>query len=84
MTSTAINVTGFGPRHRLLFDGDEERYELWEIKFLGHLRIRKLLDVMESDEPDEDENAEVFAELVQLLDDRSLSLVMRDAKDDGK
>lgn len=24
---------------RLLFDGDEKNYELWEIKFLGHLRL---------------------------------------------
>ena len=29
-------------------------------------------------------NEEAFAELIQLLDDRSLSLVMRDAKDDGR
>ena len=29
-------------------------------------------------------NAETYAELVQFLDDRSLSLVMRDAKDDGR
>ena len=29
-------------------------------------------------------NADVFAEIVQCLDDRSLTLVMRDAKDDGR
>ena len=29
-------------------------------------------------------NEEAFSEIVQLLDDRSLSLVMRDAKDDGR
>ena len=57
MTSTDINLTGYGLRQRLLFDSDGERYELWEIKFLGHLRIRKLLDIMESNEPDEDKNA---------------------------
>ena len=68
MTSMAINLTDDGPRKRLLFDGDEERYELWEIKFLGHLRIRELLDVMDSDEPD--------AELIHLLDDKSFSLIM--------
>ena len=79
MESTSLNLSGYGPRIRLLFDGNGERYELWEIKFMGHLRIRKLLEVVDADEPDENKNAEVFAELVQVLDDRSLSLVMRDA-----
>ena len=37
-----------------------------------------------SDDVDADKNAEVFAELVQCLDDRSLSLVIREAKDDGR
>lgn len=29
-------------------------------------------------------NEEIFAELIQFLDDKSLSLVMRDAQDDGR
>ena len=33
---------------------------------------------------DADKNAEVYAELIQFLDDRSLSLIFRDAPDDGK
>ena len=33
---------------------------------------------------DEVKNANGFAELVQHLDDRSLSLIIREAKDDGK
>ena len=33
---------------------------------------------------DEANNADAFAELIQCLDDRSLALVMRDAKDDGR
>ena len=73
-----------GPRGRLIFNGDEEKYELWEVKFLGHLRIQKLHVVLTTDSPDADQNACVYAELVQLLDDTSLSLVIRDAKDDGK
>ena len=31
-----------------------------------------------------EKNEEAFAELIQFLDDRSLSLVMRDAKDKGR
>ena len=77
--------TGYGPsKLRLIFDGDETKYELWEVKFLGYLRIQKLLEVIESDSPDAAKNAEVFAELVQCLDDRSLTLIIRDAKNDGK
>ena len=33
---------------------------------------------------DSEKNAEAYAELIQFLDDRSLSLVMRDAEDDGR
>lgn len=84
MESTAFSLTGYGPRRRLLFDGDTERYELWEIKFLGHICILNLMDGLNADEPDESKNAEVFAELVKLLDDRCVYLVMRDATDDGK
>ena len=80
----AASATGYGPRARLLFDGDENKYEHWEINFFGYLRIQKLLNVVNSDQLDANKNAEVFAELVQCLDDRSLTLVIRDAKDDGK
>lgn len=76
--------TGYGPRARNFFNGDERKYELWETKFMGYLHILKLKSTVESEEPDETKNADVYAELIQVLDDRSLALVMRDAKDDGK
>lgn len=70
------NLTGYGPRRGLVFDGDENKYELWEVKFLSLMRIQKLHDVFvpseEKDELDEVKNANGFAELVQHLDDRSL------------
>lgn len=79
---------------RLVFDGDEKNYELWETKFLGHLRLLKLKDTIlngpavGADEralaEDEAKNAEVYAEMIQFLDDISLSLVMREAADDGR
>jgi hypothetical protein len=81
-------VTGYGPSKRLYFDGDDEKYELWEVKFLAHLRLHKLhaiVDVQdgaEASENDSEKNADVFAELVQYLDDKSLSLIIRDSKDD--
>ena len=73
---TDLNVTGYGPRGRLIFNGDEEKCELWEVKFLGHLRIQKLHGVLTAGSPGADQNARVYAELVQLLDDTSLSLVI--------
>ena len=84
----ATLATGYGPSRRLMFDGDETKYELWEIKFLRFMRLHKLHDVIQAegelDEENRVKNIDAFAQLIQCLDDRSLSLVMRDAKDDGK
>ena len=88
----AENLTGYGPSstgryNRLLFDGDERKYEQWEVKFLGYMRLRKLKDVItakEDEAVDGDKNAEAYAELIQFLDDTSLALIMREAADDGR
>ena len=79
------NATGYGPRRdvgnrwsRLCFDGDEKNYEIWETKFLGYLRLQGLKGTI-LQEPDEDDvndevkNEEAYAELIQFLDDKSLS-----------
>ena len=85
-----MNETGYGPRSRygrLLFDGDERKYEQWEVKFLGYMRLQKLNDTITTAEYEDinaAKNEEAFAELIQFLDDKSLSLVMRDAQDDGR
>ena len=76
--------TGYGPRAKILFNGDERKYEPWEANFMGYLHILKLKETVESEEPNAAKNADVYAELIQVLDDRSLSLVMREATDDGK
>ena len=81
---TLSNSIGYGPRARLIFDGDERKYELWETKFLGYLHTLKLKNELDKNQPDAEKNTDIYAELIQLLDDRSLALVMRDAKDDGK
>lgn len=74
---------------RLVFDGDEKGYELWETKLSGHLRLQELTDIIlydpyEDDETDEEKNAEAYADLIQFLDDKSLSLIMREAPDNGR
>ena len=84
-----INKTGYGPRTRygrLLFDGDDQKYEQWEIKFLGYIRfkLKDTITAAEDTDIDAAKNEEAFAELIQFLDDKSLALVMRDAQDDGK
>ena len=54
----ATLATGYGPSRRLLFDGDEAKYELWEIKFLGYLRLHKLYDVILAKEAPKEGNVE--------------------------
>ena len=81
--------TGYGPRRGLLFNGDEIKYELWEVKFLTQMRLQKLYNIFvptedATTEPTASKKADAFAELVQCLDDRSLSLVIREARDDGR
>lgn len=60
---------------------------------MGHLRLQGLKDTIlteptteEAEEllDDAGKNAEAYAELIQFLDDKSLSLVMREAVDDGQ
>jgi len=90
-----VNSTGYGARRdvpgrfgRLIFDGDEQKYGQWEVKFLGYMRLQKLRDILVYKSWDEEanasENEEAFAELIQFLDDKSLALVVRDATDDGR
>jgi len=69
-----------------MFDGDETKYELWETKVLGHLHLIGLKTTVlgepnsqEQRAADVKKNADAYAEMIQLLDDKSLSLIMRDA-----
>lgn len=39
--------TGYGPRFaRLIFNGEAEKYETWEVKFLGHLKLQGLKETI--------------------------------------
>ena len=84
-------LIGYGPRAaKLFFDADESKYELWEVKFLGYLRIQHLHQIILSptDQSDDmdfvEKNATIFAKLIQYLNDKSLSLVIRDAQENGR
>lgn len=76
---------------QLLFDGSDEKYDLWETRFLGHLHILKLKDTILKEPEgeaqiaaDPTKNADCYAELIRLIDDKSLSLVRHDAKYNGR
>ena len=89
----ASSLSGYGPSKNLLFKDESDNYELWELKFWPYLWLQKLHNIvletngaLQSVEPTADftdKNAEVFATLVQLLDDKSIILIMRDAKNNG-
>ena len=87
--------TGYGPPtstsarwHKLQFDGDADKYELWEAKFLGHMSLLNLktaiLPPATGEAEDAVKNERCYSELIQFLDDVSLSLVMREAADNGR
>ena len=70
-----------GPGQQKNFDGNESKYELLEVKFLGYFRIQHLHQIKRSPTDDDidfvEKNTTVFAEHIQYLDDKSLSI--RDA-----
>ena len=81
------SLTGYGPQTRTLhFDVDVNKYEEWECKFLAYMHLKKLKRVIL---PDGGQTTalkleEAYSELVQVLDSRSLNLIMRDAQNDGR
>ena len=78
----ASNPTGY--QQRLHFDADHFKYQLWETKFLGHMRHQKIYGLFRGTvEPNQANKALESAQLIQYLYDRSLSLIMRDAPNDG-
>lgn len=79
----ASRVTGV-PTPQLLFDGSEDKYDLWETRFLGYLQIQKLKETILHEPTSNDEeqlaedtqkNADCYAELIRLIDDKSLSFM---------
>nr|XP_061819399.1 uncharacterized protein LOC133608210 [Nerophis lumbriciformis] len=76
---------------QLYFDGSESKYDLWEARFLGHLHILKLKDTVLNEPVGEEQaaadrikNPDCYAELIRLIDDKSLSLIRHDAAYDGR
>ena len=91
-------ATGYGPsgyqrQQRLYFDGDPNSFQIWETRFLAYLytldeTVHTAISPKEEGKNDAADfpkkNRRAYAELVQVLDERSLQLIMRVAKDDGR
>ena len=78
---------------QLVFDGTEDKFDLWETRFLGHMHILNLKETILHEPTGTDEellaldrrkNADCYAELIRLIDDKSLSLIRHDAADNGR
>ena len=71
----SMGSTGYsGPASRLLFDGDERKYEMWEDKMLAYMKIHKLKEAIlpESNAVvSQDKREDAYAQLIQFLDERS-------------
>ena len=71
-------LTGYEPRrdygsrwNRFLFNGEKERYEIWETRFFGHLQSLDLKDAilganLTGDNEDNERNEEAYADLIIL------------------
>ena len=56
-----------------------------EIPWLSKVKkLKATILAPENEEIDEEKNEEAYPELIQCLDEKSLSLIMRDAADDGR
>ena len=76
-----MTATGYGPSassqwQNISFDGDERKFELWEVKFLGYMKLKKLKHVLVGpvEEVTDEQNELAFSELIQFLDERSILL----------
>ena len=93
MASTT-HSPGYGPsgqRNILYFDGNPVSYPIWETRFLNYLytwdnKLHKAISpkIENCDSDVADKNSMAYAELVQVLDEKSLLLFITDAADDGR
>ena len=77
----APNILGI---ERPKFDGNPSNYIEWDTRFKNYLRRLKLAHVLKEENPNEDQNADVFMELIDCIDGTSLRLVNNAAAGNGK
>ena len=89
MTSTSTILSGYGPRTRIYFNGDPESFTVWETRFTNYLYTvdKGVYDAITGNEEGDDfaeKNRKAYAELVQVLDERSLQLIISDTANNGR
>ena len=79
-------LKGYGPGHdkKMHFEGDREDFKSWQTRMKLRLRKLKLANILNEDQPDPVKNLEVYMEIVEHIDDKSLRLIQDVAEDDGK
>ena len=80
--STSGNSTDVNSK--LHFSGDPENFKQWQTRAKFHLRKLNLLSVLDEEIPDFERNQELFAVIVNYIDDTSLKIIQDVAYDDGK
>jgi hypothetical protein len=70
------------------FSGVGEEYDLWETRFVAHLSVlslkKSLTPLENASDNDAVANEQIYCELVQALDSKSLALIMYEAVDNGR
>ena len=56
MSTSQHSSTGYGPLasgryQNLQFNGDERKYEIWEVRFLGYMLMKQLKDTVDPTDP---------------------------------
>ena len=78
------NLKGYGPDKKMHFEGKRENFKSWQTRMKLRLRKLKLAHILDEEEPDVATNLQVFMEIVEHIDDKSLKLIQDIAEDNGK
>jgi hypothetical protein len=93
MLGSHYTPTGYGPRARLYFDGRTESFPMWETSFTSysytldkavHEAILPRQEGVDEDADYDAKNRWAYTELVQVLDERSLQIIMSDSPNNGR
>ena len=77
--------SGYGTADKKLhFNGVKDEFKSWQTRMKLRLRKMELASILDEDEPATDKNLQVYMEIVEHIDDKSLKLIEDVAEDNGK